>query len=271
MLRVKILKPVIGQSWLMPGKQMYFQGCFYYNLPTTRCCLTLVLPETHKITADNPKTLRKALRENATHLDDIDDVTEEGFSLSVNGVADFLSMRGAKPTVVLLSPSGDDGSTATVMLARSIAELGRSIVLVDMTSSGCPTRLMAPEPGLPGVADLLFGEVTFGETIHHDRLSNAHIVPQGSAQALYAVGIIERLSMVLGALADTYDTVLLEFGASDIEGVTRLLKYVDAEIVVSLPDADDAVFVHTLSELRALGYADVVTMGGPQPGDRSAA
>lgn len=211
------------------------------------------------------------MTKNAPHADDFDEATEERFVLSVNGVADFLSMRGAKPTIALLSPSGDDGSTASVMLARSMAELGRSIVLVDMTVSGCPTRLMSPEPGLPGVADLLFGETAFGETIHHDRLSNAHIVPQGTAPALHAVRIIERLTMVLSALADTYDTVLLEFGAADIEGVTRLLKYLDAEIVLSLPDADDALADHALAQLRALGYPAVMTMSEPLSGDRSAA
>lgn len=205
------------------------------------------------------------------HANEFDDERQEHFNLSVNGVADFLSMRGAKPTVALLSPSGDDGSTATVMLARSIAEHGRSVVLVDMTSSGCPSRLMSQEPGLAGVADLLFGETAFGETIHHDRLSNAHIVPQGNARPQQAVRVIERLTMVLHALADTYDTVLLEFGATDMEGVATLLKYVDAEIVVSLPGADRDLSAATIGELDRLGYSDVVTMGSAGAGDRTAA
>lgn len=211
------------------------------------------------------------MTENAPHKDDFDEVAEDRFSLSVNGVADFLSMRGAKPTVSLLSPSGDDGSTASVMLARSIAELGRSVVLVDMTVSGCPTQLMAQESELAGVSDLLFGETPFGETIHHDRLSNAHLVPQGNAPPIHTAGILDRLTMVLNALADTYDTVLLEFGAADIEGVTRLLKYIDAEIVLSLPDAEGQLASETLLELRTLGYSNVVMMSGSHVADRTAA
>jgi Mrp family chromosome partitioning ATPase len=209
--------------------------------------------------------------EHAPHKDDFDEAADDRFSLSVNGVADFLSMRSAKPTVSLLSPSGDDGSTASVMLARSIAELGRSVVLVDMTVSGCPTRLMAQEAKLAGLSDLLFGETPFGETIHHDRLSNAHLVPQGNAPPIHTAGIIERLTMVLNALADTYDTVLLEFGAADIEGVTRLLKYIDAEVVVSLPDGDDQLAGETLLELRTFGYSEVIVMGGSHSADRTAA
>lgn len=212
------------------------------------------------------------MNENASHADDVADATQERFTVSVNGAADFLSMRGAKPTVVLLSPSGDDGSTASVMLARSIAELGRSVVLVDMTASGCPTRLMSQEPGLAGVSDLLFGETAFGETIHQDRLSNAHIVPQGNAQPRHTVRVIERLTMVLHALADTYDTVLLEFGAADVDGVSRLLKYIDAEIVVSQPGAGSPLFHEALDRLKALGYVDdVVIMGLPETGERATA
>ncbi|XUY27858.1 tyrosine-protein kinase family protein [Agrobacterium sp. rho-8.1] len=198
-----------------------------------------------------------------SHADDTDALPRERFSLPVSDIADFLSMRGAKPAVAFLSPSGDDGSTATVMLARSMAELGRSIVLVDMTVSGGPSRLMSPQAGLPGLADLLFGDTAFGETIHHDRLSNAHIVPQGIAQPVQAVKIIERLTMVLHALADTYDTLLLEFGASDIEGVTTLLKYVDADIVVSSPD--EALAEPALVQLRAIGYPDVMVMTDRAP------
>ncbi|WP_284773870.1 tyrosine-protein kinase family protein [Agrobacterium sp. lyk4-40-TYG-31] len=209
------------------------------------------------------------MTKNANHADDFDEATQERFTVSVNGAADFLSMRGAKPTVGLFSPSGDDGSTASVMLARSIAELGRSVVLVDMTASGCPTRLMSQEPGLPGVSDLLFGETAFGETIHHDRLSNAHIVPHGNAQPQHTVRVIERLTMVLHALADTYDTVLLEFGAADVDGVTKLLKYVDAEIVVSRPGADSPLVETTLDQLKALGYAEVVIMGSPDTAEHA--
>jgi len=77
--------------------------------------------------------------------------------------------------------------------------------------------------------------------------------------------------MVLNALADTYDTVLLEFGAADIEGVTTLLKYIDTEVVLSLPDGDDQRTAETLLELRTLGYSEVVVMSGSHSADRTAA
>ena len=210
------------------------------------------------------------VNENAPHAGEFDDAPQRRRSLSVNDVADFLSMRGAKPIVALLSPSGDDGSTASVMLARSISELGQSVVLVDMTASGCPTKLMSQEPDLSGISDLLFGDTAFGEAIHHDRLSSAHIVPKGVAQPRNAIRLIERLTMVLNALSDSYDTVLLEFGAADIAGVVTLLKYIDAEVILSLPGSDSAAKAEIQLELQAHGYADVMVIGGTQSGDLAA-
>ena len=166
--------------------------------------LTLALPPARKVPGKQTSCLQKsrenAVQTDASHTDDLSETPQERFVLPVHGVADFLSMRGAKSTVLVLSPTGDDGSTASVMLARSMAELGRSVVLVDMTVSGCPTRLMAAEPDLPGMADLLFGETAFGETIHHDRLSNAHIVPQGLSPVLPSGKITERLMMIVGGV-----------------------------------------------------------------------
>lgn len=237
--------------------------------------LTLALPPARKVPGKQTNCLQESrentVQKDASHTDDLSETPQERFVLPVHGVADFLSMRGAKSTVLVLSPTGDDGSTASVMLARSMAELGRSVVLVDMTVSGCPTRLMAAEPDLPGMADLLFGETAFGETIHNDRLSNAHIVPQGLSPVLPSGKITERLMMIVGALSDTYDTVLLEFGSADISGVLRLMKYVDAEIVLSLPVADDERADEALLELATLGYNDIMTMSEQSSRERSAA
>ncbi len=189
-----------------------------------------------------------------------DSQPETGEGFSIDYVAEFLSMRGAKPLTVIISPTGDDGSTATVMLARAMSELGRSVVLVDMSASGAPTRLMSSESGLPGIMDLLVGEAAFGETIHHDRLSNAHIVPQGAAHPSQASRVRERLTMVVGALSGTYDSVLLEFGASEPISLTYLLKHVDAEIVLSLPQGEKEILGRTIAQLEDQEYPQIIPM-----------
>lgn len=196
------------------------------------------------------------------HADD-QDFGKAGFPIDY--VADLLSMRGAKPIVVVASPSGDDGSTATVMLARALSETGRTVVLVDMTASGAPSRLMTSEEGLSGIMDLLVGDAAFGETIHHDRLSSAHIVPQGHGAVHQTGRILDRLTMVLGALSGTYDTVLLEFGAADVAGVSRVLKYVDADVVLSVPNGDAQMLQETLNAFEEDGHTQVIPMVSASP------
>lgn len=190
---------------------------------------------------------------------------------SIDAVAGFLTTRLAKPVAAVVSPAGDSGSTSTVMLARALSEMGRSVVLVDMTASGCPTRLMAPEAGLPGVMDLLAGAAAFGETIHGDRLSDAHIVPRGNAQPREAMRAIDRLTMILSALSDAYDTVLVECGAVQIASLEKMLRNLPAEIIVSVPGRDGEMLEKTLDDLVAQGYEQVLPMTGMRKPDHLSA
>ncbi len=199
--------------------------------------------------------------------EDVD--TSDDFS--IDAVAGFLASRLAKPVAAIVSPAGDSGSTTTVMLARALSEMGRSVVLVDMTASACPTRLMAPEAGLPGVMDLLAGAAAFGETIHSDRLSDAHIVPRGNAQPREAMRAIDRLTMILGALSDAYDTVLVECGAVQISSLGKMLRNLPAEIIVSVPGKDSELLEKTLGELVAQGYEQALPMTGMRKPDRLSA
>jgi exopolysaccharide transport family protein len=192
-------------------------------------------------------------------------------NFSIDAVASFLATRLAKSVAAVVSPAGDSGSTTTVMLARALSEMGRSVVLVDMTASACPTRLMAPEAGLPGVMDLLAGAAAFGETIHGDRLSDAHIVPRGNAQPREAMRAIDRLTMILSALSDAYDTVLVECGAVQISSLEKMLRNLPAEIVVSVPGNDGAMLEKTLSELVSHGYEQALPMTGMRKPDRLSA
>ncbi|QCL93556.1 polysaccharide biosynthesis protein UppB [Agrobacterium tumefaciens] len=195
--------------------------------------------------------------------------TDDDFS--IDAVAGFLATRLAKPVAAIVSPAGDSGSTTSVMLARALSEMGRSVVLVDMTASACPTRLMAPDAGLPGVMDLLAGAAAFGETIHGDRLSDAHIVPRGNAQPREAMRAIDRLTMILGALSDAYDTVLVECGAVQISSLGKMLRNLPAEIIVSVPGKDSELLEKTLGELVAEGYEQALPMTGMRKPDHLSA
>jgi exopolysaccharide transport family protein len=190
----------------------------------------------------------------------------EDQSFSIVSVARYLQRRDV-PIAIAVSPDGDAGSTATVMLAREISEQGRTVALVDMTGSACPTRLMAQDMKLPGITDLLCGEAAFGEAIHRDRLSDAHIVPHGASDAEKAMRGVERLPMIVDALADAYDLVIVECGPAEIESLSRLTRNEAAEVVLSVPDFKDEDLANLVLAFEGAGYQNLLIMSGE--GDRS--
>ncbi|WP_037153509.1 GumC family protein [Rhizobium freirei] len=187
--------------------------------------------------------------------------SEEEEDFSIQSVADYLIDSGSR-LAIAISPSGDDGSTATVMLARTIADAGNRIVLVDMTGTGCPSRLMAEHHELPGVTDLLCSEAAFADTIHPDRLSDAHLVPQGMSDLGRAMRGADRLSLILDALGSAYDIVLVECGAADVSGVARLTRSKETEIILSMPQPDEKQFISAMTGFQKAGYEHIILMSG---------
>ncbi|WP_117194097.1 GumC family protein [Rhizobium terrae] len=188
---------------------------------------------------------------------------DRGFT--IDSVAHYLQ-RYDIPVAIGISPGGDEGSTATVMLAREIASRGRTVVLVDMTGSACPTRLMAENPKLPGITDLLCGETAFGDAIHPDRLSDAHIIPHGASDPARAMRGVDRLTMIIDALADAYDLVLIECGPAEIAGISRLTRNAMAEIVLSVPGFSDEDVAKLVTDFEEAGYSNLLVMA--ETGDR---
>jgi Mrp family chromosome partitioning ATPase len=199
--------------------------------------------------------------EEAVDLAPVSEPVEPEEDFSIQSVADYLVERNLR-VAIAISPSGDDGSTASVMLARTIADAGHRIVLVDMTGTGCPTRLMAETSGLDGITDLLCGEAAFADAIHPDRLSDAHLVPQGTSDVRHAMRGADRLALILDTLSSAYDLVLVECGAADVEGVTRLTRNKETDIILSMPNPDEKEFVAAMTEFQKAGYEHLILMSG---------
>ena len=194
---------------------------------------------------------------------------EEADEFSVTSVADYLVEQHAR-IAFAISPSGDDGSIGTVALARELADRGLRTVLVDMTGSACPSRLMASWRDLPGVTDLLTGEAAFADCIHSDRSSSADIVPQGNADIRQAMRGADRLSMIVDALADVYDIVLVECGPANADGVARLSRNGHHEIILSAPEPQAQELAEIMIAFEDVGYADLVLLSVKNPPARDA-
>jgi Mrp family chromosome partitioning ATPase len=188
-----------------------------------------------------------------------DDFIDDEFS--VNAVARHLIDTDVN-VAIAISLSGDIGSTSTVILARTVAEMGRKTILIDMTGSALPTRLMAEYVSQPGITDLLCGEAAIADTIHGDRLSDAHILPHGNANAKRAMRAAERLGMIVDSLANAYDIVIVECGPANVEGVKRLARNGQAEIVLSAADASHEEIESAANAFIDAGYDDVVLLFG---------
>jgi hypothetical protein len=136
---------------------------------------------------------------------------------------------------------------------------------------------MAQSTYVPGITDLLVGDAAFSEIIHGDRLSDAHIIPRGNANIKRAMRGIDRLSMVIDSLSDAYDTVIVECGPAEVEGVRRLTRGRETDIILSIPDADEDAIVDLIGAFGEAGYTEIVLMTGEDgepphyPGHRAAA
>ena len=201
-------------------------------------------------------------------------ISNDADDFSVEAVAEQLVID-VTPVAICVSPEGDEGSAASVMLARTVAGDGLKTLLIDLTGSACPTELMAESIRLPGLTDLMCGEISIADSIHPDRLSQAHIIPRGNANARRAMRAIDRLPMIIDALTEAYDLVIVECGAADAASVARIARAERGEIVLSILRSDEAEVARLLSEFNAQGIKDVLLMTPDQPvsplGNRSSA
>lgn len=182
---------------------------------------------------------------------------EDEFSAA--SVADYLLEQGTRAAFAI-SPSGDDGSAGTVALAREVAGRGRRVVLIDMTGSACPSQWMTALADLPGITDLLTGDAAFADCIHPDRNSSADIIPQGNADVRQAMRGADRLTMIVDALADAYDLVLVECGPAQPVGLARLSRNGQHEIILSAPEPDARELADIMRAFQEVGYDDLVLM-----------
>ncbi len=203
------------------------------------------------------------------------DMEKRNGGYSVSGVAGHLRRTGA-PVAVIISPEGDRGSTTSVMLARMLANDGQQALLVDMTGSACPTRMMTMQNDLQGVTNVLVGECSLSEAVHGDRLSAAHIMPQGTADPVQAMSHSSQLPHIVEALSQVYDIVVIECGPTDSRGVRRLLGDENIELIMSVVHPEEDLMTEILTDFHSHGFDNFVVMSPgvgapPERPDRSAA
>lgn len=125
-------------------------------------------------------------------------------------VARLIAEAGARSLILVTSDDLPEASAACALaLARSLAQ-DVGVVLVALDGASPTLAGLVADPWAPGVGELLFGVAGFGETIHRDPQSRAHVIPPGrDGRSGPSVVGAERLALVLESLRRTYDHVVV--------------------------------------------------------------
>ena len=141
--------------------------------------------------------------------------------LGLEGIAQSLSRRAnAAPgqRTLLTSVSGQtDAPGAALRIARALAKLGRSVVVVDAGGDGAGLAGSAGIAPGPGLRDVLAGQASFEDVLASDVDSGVHLIPAGSpARAAAAIEAHKQLQLSLDALSEVYEQVLLIVSAAQL-------------------------------------------------------
>lgn len=176
--------------------------------------------------------------------------------LGTDALAARLIDAGAS-RAIFVSPEGNEAAAASVMVARTLSDSGLRVILLDLTSSSAAALPMLETGQKPGITDLLAGEASFADVIHGDLYSQGHVMPTGNGDSARAMAAIERLPIILDALSNVYDMIVIECGPTDARGIKRV-ENATSEVVLSAFDPEDAGVIATASGLVDSGHDNLL-------------
>ncbi|MFG1271796.1 P-loop NTPase family protein [Xanthobacter flavus] len=191
----------------------------------------------------------------------------EGAGLDADAAVDRLAAHLASPCgkARLILLTSDDlpeaSATCAVSLARRLSE-DAGVALVALDGSAESLAALVSDPWAPGMSELLFGVAGFGETIHRDARSRAHVIPPGrDVLSGSAVVGAERLALVLEALKRTYDYVVVAAPSlSAARGGRRIAGLDPLVVCLNADDAPPTAAVETFDALADKKFGRVVML-----------
>lgn len=190
------------------------------------------------------------------YLDDGVPSVASNDNFDISALAGRLVDTGADRAIIV-SPEGDAAAAASVGVARALADKGLRTILVDLTGSGAASRRMLEDVNCPGITDLLASSSSYSDVIYPDFLTNAHVVPTGTADPVRAMRAADRLPIILDALVSAYDIVIVECGPTDANGLKRLVGE-GTQVVLSVVDATSPEIMETAGDLVDGGYDELM-------------
>ncbi|HVT55162.1 MAG TPA: hypothetical protein VHD34_03830, partial [Xanthobacteraceae bacterium] len=153
-------------------------------------------------------------------------------------------MRNLGPGIFVISGAKKEvmSGRIAVHLARDLAATGARVLFLDIDPDASPSSALIASQRALGLSDLLAKGAGFSEVIQRDSSSTLHVIPHGygvgdAAQLLSG----DRLSIVLGALAQTYEYVVVAAPAlAGVRGAPRLAKFARATAVIAAEGDEEA-------------------------------
>ncbi|WP_114389275.1 GumC family protein [Notoacmeibacter marinus] len=180
---------------------------------------------------------------------------EVAVATTADAMVAVLAKTGAS-RVVFVSPEGDGAAIVGLAIARALADAGIRAILFDLTENAAATRPSLDGETAIGIMDVLADKATLSQVVRGDCYSDLSIVPFGLTEPAEAIDQIDRLPDILDALEDVFDMVLVEAGSTDAAGLAQLRSQ-NAEIVVSVIEAADAMVDSHVRELHEAGYRNL--------------
>jgi uncharacterized protein involved in exopolysaccharide biosynthesis len=177
---------------------------------------------------------------------------------SIEQIAAWLQQAGEAGRRVAVAGSGRNVGTtyAAISLARTLSAHG-NVVLIDLALNAPNLSVISTEPQAPGMAELLRGQVSFGDIITRDQYSNVHLIATGNVAGDAAgLAAAPMLPSAIDALAHSYDFVVIDAGAVPELAAERLAP-VAARAVLVTPDAASPAARSARERLIAAGFPDV--------------
>jgi len=135
--------------------------------------------------------------------------------ISISAVVDRLekarSMQGGYRTLVTAAaPDGIDSGIEAYAIAERLAEVGRSVVLIDWNRRGVAGSASAGLPSIPGFNDLIVGSAGFEDVVRRVRGTGVHAIACGNALPDDGGSIdVDLMNLALDALDEAYDHIIV--------------------------------------------------------------
>ena len=161
-------------------------------------------------------------------------------SASVDAIANRLAGnaqgQGGYRTVITGAAANIVAHEEALDLTGALAAAGKQVVLVDWSTDG---RGFSEGLGLdvtPGLMDLLGGRASFEDVIRRLPDSDVHVIPCGTPNAAAKSAAADRINLVLDALDEAYDHVVVTGEHSVIRDLFLAIQgRFDAGVVVADP------------------------------------